>query len=104
MRPMRSVFKAGVSILSLLLLAMPIMACLRPAASMTAAERECCKRTARECGKPGMPQSHACCQTTVPDHFAALKSSSDVNSVQLTLAAPYVMHHTYAALMPQESG
>jgi len=102
---MRPAFKAGVSMLSLLLLAMPIMACLIPAASMTATERECCKRMAGECGKAGMPQSHPCCQTTtVPDQFAAIKISANVNSVQVTLAVTYLPHHTFMTLAPQESG
>src|SRR5215469_18937549 len=90
---MRPAFKAGVSILSLLLLATPIMACLIPAASMTAAERDCCKHMAGECGKANMPQSHPCCQTTtIPDHVAVIKPSSDVNSVQLTLGVAYALH------------
>ncbi len=100
---MRSAFKVGVSLLSLLLLATPIMACLIPAASMTAAERDCCKRMAGECGKAGMPQSHPCCQTTtIPDHFAAIKSSSDVNPIQLALAFTYALHHTFITPTLQE--
>src|SRR5262249_1310824 len=103
-RRMRPVFKAGVSILSLLLMATPIMACLIPAASMTAAERECLKRMAGECGKVGTPQSHPCCQTTVSDHFAAIKSSPDVSSAQLTLAVTYALHQTFLTPTLQESG
>src|SRR5215469_4094610 len=100
---MRPVFKAGVSILSLLLLAMPIMACLIPAASMTAAERDCCKRMAGDCGMAGMSHSHPCCQTTtVPAHFAAIKSSSDVNSIQLVLAFTYALHQTFISPTLQE--
>lgn len=95
-RPMRTLFKVGVAVLSLLLLATPIMACLMPATSMTAAERDCCKRMAQECGKTGMPQSHSCCQTaTVPDHFAAIKSSSDVNSAHVALAITYAPAETF---------
>jgi hypothetical protein len=85
--------KVGVSLLSLLLLATPIMACLIPAAAMTAVERDCCKRMAQECGNKGMAQSHSCCQTTtVPDHLAAIESSSDVNSQQPTLFVTYAIH------------
>jgi hypothetical protein len=83
---MKLVGKVGISVLSLLLLAMPVMACLVPAAAMTAAERDCCKRMAQECGNKGVGQSHSCCQTTtVPDHLAAIKSSSDLNLRNLTL-------------------
>jgi hypothetical protein len=85
--------KVGVSLLSLLLLATPIMACLIPAAAMTAAERDCCKRMAHQCGDKGMGQSHSCCQTTtVPDHLAAIKSSSDVNLQHPTLFVAYAIH------------
>src|SRR5207249_2517457 len=81
---MKPVVKVGVSLLSLLLFAAPIMACALPAIAMTAAERDCCKRMAGECGKKGM--SHSCCQTaTVPDHLPAIKSSSDVSSIHLAL-------------------
>jgi hypothetical protein len=93
LRRMKLFGKVGVSLLSLLLLATPIMACLIPAAEMTAAERDCCKRMAHQCGDKGMGQSHSCCQTTtVPDHFAAIKSSSDVNSQHLRLVVAYVIH------------
>src|SRR5258705_11830268 len=81
---MKPVVKVGVSLLSLLLFAAPIMACALPAMAMTAAERDCCKRMAGECGKKGM--SHPCCQTTtVPDHLPAIKSSSDFSSTHVTL-------------------
>src|SRR5215469_15421278 len=101
---MRLGFKGGVSILSLLLMATPIMACLIPAASMTAAERECCKRMAGECGKAGMPQSHPCCQTTtVSTHFAAIKSSSDVQ-LSWALAVTYALDYAFITPTLQESG
>jgi len=103
LRRMRPAFKAGVSILSLLLLATPIMACLIPAATMTVAERDCCKRMAGECGKAGMPQSHPCCQTTtVPSQFASIKSSSNVNTVQMALAVTYALHQRFIIPTLQE--
>ena len=67
---MRLVVKVGVSLLSLLFFAAPIMACALPAMAMSAEERECCKRMAQECGNMGMGKSHSCCQTvSVPDHL-----------------------------------
>src|SRR5262244_3319381 len=73
----RLAVKAGVSILAMLLAALPVMACIRPAAEMTAAERECCKKMAAQCGGSGMMKSHGCCQTTVsPDTFDPMKTSS----------------------------
>ena len=78
---MKPLGKVGVSLLSLLLFAIPIMACTLQANAMTAAERDCCKRMAQECGKGNMPQSHSCCKTVaMPDHLPAIKASSDLNS------------------------
>jgi hypothetical protein len=88
---MKPVAKVGVSLLSLLLFATPIMACTLQANAMTAAERDCCKRMAQECGKGKMPQSHSCCKTVaMPDHLPAIKASSDVNSAHPVL----VLAHT----------
>ncbi len=69
--------KVGVSILAMLLAALPVMACARPGAAMTAAEHDCCKRMAEQCGRSGMAKSHGCCQTQVsPGDFHALKAPS----------------------------
>ena len=85
---MKLATKVGVSILSLLMFAAPIMACTLPETAMTMPERECCKRMAQmaqDCGKGGMSQSHPCCQTAAaPDHPPAIKSSSHVFSEHLT--------------------
>ena len=84
---MKLVGKVGVSLLSLLLFAAPIMACALPAMAMSTEERECCKRMAQDCGNKGMAKSHSCCQTvSVPDHLPAIKSSSDVGSKHLAVA------------------
>ncbi len=97
--------KIVVSVLSLVLLATPIMACLIPAATMTAAERDCCKRMAHECGNKGMASSHSCCQTTpVPDHLAAIKSSSDANSMHLALVLAHALSPTPIVAMVREAG
>jgi len=67
----------GVSILALLLAALPVMACAIPGATMTEAERDCCKRMAEQCGRSGMANSHGCCQPQVsPSNSQALKASS----------------------------
>lgn len=50
--------------LALLLSAAPVMACLAPGATLTVAERACCKRMAKQCGGAAMSKSHSCCQTT----------------------------------------
>jgi hypothetical protein len=79
--------KVGVFALAALFAAMPVMACALPDAAMTAAERECCKKMARQCGDMGMAKSHPCCQSTAtPADFHALKTaSSQLHHVSLIL-------------------
>jgi hypothetical protein len=68
--------KVGVFALVLLVSAAPTMACLMPAATLTAAEQACCKRMADQCGRAGMP-SHSCCQRlSGPEDSTFLKASS----------------------------
>ena len=72
----RLLAKVGISALALLLAALPVMACTVPGAVMTAAERDCCKRMANQCGHSGMAKSHGCCEIqTAPNDFHALKAS-----------------------------
>jgi hypothetical protein len=102
---MKLVGKVGVSLLSLLLFAAPIMACALPAMAMSTPERECCKRMAQECGNKGMAKSHSCCQTvTVPDHLPAMKSSSDVGSKHLTVALVHTLPSISTTTTMLESG
>jgi hypothetical protein len=54
--------KVGVFALVLLVSAAPTMACLVPSATLTAAERACCKQMADQCGGAEMTSSHSCCQ------------------------------------------
>src|SRR5207237_2521946 len=104
LKAMKPVGKVGVSVLSLVLLAMPIIACVMPAFAMTGAERDCCKRMAQECGK-GMAKSHSCCQTaTVSDHPPAIKSSSDVNSRHLAVVLAHALPPIPTITTMPESG
>jgi hypothetical protein len=84
LRPMR---KIGVLALAILFAALPVMACALPNASMTAAERECCKKMAGQCGDMGMAKSHPCCQVTAtPADLHALKTApSQLHHVNLVL-------------------
>jgi hypothetical protein len=69
--------KICVSILGLLLAALPVMACTIPGTAMTKAEHDCCKKMAEQCGRSGMGKPHGCCQTQAsPNDFNALKASS----------------------------
>ena len=81
--------KVGVSALALMLAALPVAACVLPGAGMTAAERECCKKMAEQCGDLGMSKSHPCCKVTAtPADFHALKTASS----QLDNASPVLFH------------
>jgi hypothetical protein len=80
--------KVGVFVLAALFAALPVMACAVPNAEMTPAERECCKKMARQCGDMGMAKSHPCCQSTAtPADFHALKTAfSQLHHVSLILS------------------
>src|SRR6202022_3258324 len=84
---LKLLIKVGVSALALMLAALPVAACVLPSAGMTAAERECCKKMAEQCGDLGMAKSHPCCKVTAtPAGFHALKTaSSQLNHVSLVL-------------------
>jgi hypothetical protein len=102
---MRPAFKHGFAVLSLFLLATPIMACLVTAAAMTEAERECCKRMAHDCGNSGMMKSHSCCQsTTVPSHLATINSSFEGNSTHLGLVFAHALPPMLRIAMIPEFG
>jgi hypothetical protein len=79
--------KIAVVALAGLFAGLPVMACLVPNAAMTAAERECCKKMAGQCGDMGRAKSHPCCQVTAtPADFHALKTaSSQLHHVSLVL-------------------
>jgi hypothetical protein len=101
---MTTAAKVIISVLSLVMLAAPIMACAMPASAMTAAERNCCKRMAYECGK-GMAKSHSCCQTTtVPDRTPAIKSSSDVDAKRPAMIFVHALAPMLAVATMPESG
>lgn len=103
--------KVVVSVVSVVLLATPIMACVMPVAAMTAVERDCCKRMAQECGNEKMSRSHSCCQTTTaPDHLPAIKSSFDIDSrflalvlVHAVLPSPTLLPMTECGLSVREA-
>ena len=79
--------KLGVSALALMLVALPVAACVLPGAAMTSAERECCKKMAGQCGDMGMAKSHPCCKVTATaaDCHALKTASSQLDNVSLVL-------------------
>lgn len=49
------------TLLMLLLMGMPAVACMLPGLEMTASEKACCREMAGRCGEMGMDPSHGCC-------------------------------------------
>jgi hypothetical protein len=84
---LKLLIKVGVSALALMLAALPVAVCVLPGATMTSAERECCKKMAEQCGDMGMAKTHPCCKVTAtPADFHALKTaSSQLDHVSLVL-------------------
>jgi len=100
---LRLVQKVAIFALAVLFAALPVMACVVPNAAMTAAERECCKKMAGQCGDMGMAKSHPCCQVTAtPAGFHALKTASSqlhhVSLVLLHALPPTAKTDAYASL------
>ena len=62
---MKGLRQFGVLVLLLLLTSLtPAMACMVPAAQMSAQERACCRTMSNQCGQTEMPASYGCCQKT----------------------------------------
>jgi len=51
--------------LAIVILALPLSACLTPAAKESVEQRECCQKMAGRCETSVMPSSHSCCQHPV---------------------------------------
>lgn len=87
---MKLLSKLGVFALALVLSAVPGMACLLPAGTLTAAERECCRQMANECGRAGMPSSHACCQRLTGAETATFIKAPGAQSLTDLASTSYV--------------
>jgi hypothetical protein len=89
--------KLGVATLALVVSAVPTMACLLPWTTLTAAEHECCKQMACQCGRMGMPSSHSCCQRLAgPDDVNFVK----VQSPQVGTDVIIAVHLAPAMIQP----
>ena|SRR5437867_3691248 len=51
--------------LAIVILAVPLSACLTPVAKVSQEQRECCQKMAGRCETSVMPSSHSCCQHPV---------------------------------------
>jgi hypothetical protein len=78
-------------ILSAIVFAIPVSACLTPNADMSMEQRECCKKMADRCETSMMPSSHSCCQHPVSRHTAAASRirSRDLGSAITMLAEDF---------------
>ena len=70
--------------LAVVILALPLSACLTPAAQMSKEERECCQKMAGRCETSARPSSHSCCQHPV-SHQALTASKIPRNDVGLAV-------------------
>jgi hypothetical protein len=51
--------------LAIIMLALPLSACLTPVATVSQEQRECCQKMAGRCETSVMPSSHSCCHHPV---------------------------------------
>jgi hypothetical protein len=74
--------------LSIVVVALPLLACLTSFAEMSPEQRECCEKMAGRCEMSVMPSSHSCCQHPVSPHTATASriQSSDFGSAITMLA------------------
>jgi hypothetical protein len=76
---MKGLRQFGVLVLLLVTSLAPAMACMVPAAQMSAQERVCCRTMSNQCGQTEMPASYGCCQKTpaiLYDHALGTKAAA----------------------------
>ena len=56
--------------LSIIVVPLPLLACLTSVAEMSPEQRECCEKMAGRCEMSAMPSSHSCCQHPVSQQTA----------------------------------
>src|SRR4029077_7776832 len=70
-------------VLSIVVVALPLLACLTTFAEMSPEQRECCEKMAGRCEMSVMPSSHSCCQHPISPHTA---TASRIQSSDFGLA------------------
>lgn len=74
--------------LSIIVVALPLLACLTSFAEMSPEQRECCEKMAGRCEMSVMPSSHSCCQHPVSPHTAtASRMQSSDFGLAITMLA-----------------
>lgn len=77
--------------LSVIVVALPLLACLRLFAEMSPEQRECCEKMAGRCEMSVMPSSHSCCQHPVSPHTATasrIQSGDFASAITILAEAP----------------
>src|SRR5947207_852209 len=75
-------------VLAVVILGLPLSACLMPTAKVSVEEQECCRKMAGRCETSVMPSSHSCCQHPVSrqDMAASKVRRNDAGSAVAVLA------------------
>src|SRR5881227_1886651 len=82
--------------LAIVMLALPLSACLTPVAKVSQEQRECCQKMAGRCETSVMPSSHSCCQHPVSRQAL---TASKIQRSDFGLAV--VVLREAASLLPQ---
>jgi hypothetical protein len=75
---MKNLRQVGMLVLLLVTCLLPAMACMVPAAQMSAQERVCCRTMSTQCGQTDIQTSRGCCQKTpasLYDHALSTKTA-----------------------------
>jgi len=91
--PVNTLRKFGIGLLAVVLFGTPLLNCVTPTQAMTAAEKECCKKMAAECGRAGMASSHSCCQSSDSVDTRPLLKSTSPTITHHTLLVAHVISH-----------
>ena len=92
---MKRVTQLAAVAIVLVLFGQPLLACVTPGHTMTAAEHACCVKMASMCNSSAMPMSHSCCKQSVSPQviaFAKLRCGD--------LAAPAVLVSEFVVALP----
>ena len=92
---LNKIFQIVAATLMLVLLSQPLVACVMPGHSMTAAEHACCTKMASMCESSAMPMSHSCCTHAVSPLVIALAKMQNAD-----LAVPAVLVSEVAPALP----
>ena len=83
--------------LSIVAVALPLLACLTSFAEMSPEQRECCEKMAGRCEMSAMPSSHSCCQHPVSPHTA---TASRIQSNDFGLAIAMLAEAPSSSVRP----